>query len=241
MLTDQTAIEQTLDSAATGRLFDRASARRAPVGLSVEHNGMRRGLSGELWDVTPETLVVRLESGSTRNDGIKRGVSIDGRIELDGARYVFETRLGEAPVEESADLIVLVKPTSVRKAERRHAVRRRFRKPTTVDVARQEQSAQSCRGALLNISTEGLACRVHTRDARFAQSGREVRVTFGLDDDGDAFVISGRIAGVVEARSPKFRILGIEFVSDESSRESLGRLQAVLDRPVVNINTERKP
>ena len=67
--------------------------------------------------------------------------------------------------------------------------------------------------SLMNLSTDGLACRLSTSVAAFSISD-VVRVSFELDHTGARFEFSACVINVTQGATADKTILGLEFVAE---------------------------
>jgi hypothetical protein len=132
-----------------------------------------------------------------------------------GARYLFETRCAETVVNGKPPVIRLVKPTIVFLADRRRSPRHRWRKPTEVSLAAAGANDRwRCTAALLNVSPDGVACRVAASDMESLSVGQVVGAQFRLDSLSPEFSLPVRVTNVTEGGTVDQMVVGLEFIVD---------------------------
>lgn len=150
-------------------------------------------------------------------------------MEVDGVRYVFQTRCANQPSRPGSAVIHIFKPPTIARAERRRSPRRRLRRPTKVALrdtgVDSRPEATACDGSLLNVSTEGLACRMREKEAATLRIGQDLRVTFDLGAPSSAFDLKARVINITQGGTPDHLVLGLEFIVDQSVAADRRRLR----------------
>lgn len=221
--------EPTLNRAATDALLREAVARRAPIGLLIACNGLQRRVAGELLGVDGGHLEIRIESGGASLGTLAEMSAIQARFELDGTRYVFDTHwTGRSPVDVDGAFRIEA-PIQIASSDRRRSVRRRLRRRTGVTLHVLDRRPQrTVEGVLLNLSADGLACRVPRHELAGLRAGRTVRAVFQPDGRSAAYELSARVAGVTAAGTRHQFVVGVEFIDDDHYRDCREHLCAVL-------------
>lgn len=126
-----------------------------------------------------------------------------------------------------------LKPTTIAPADRRRSPRRRFRQPTGILLrGTGVDDGWRCQATLLNLSMDGLACRVPDSDCERGgplRIGQTVRAVFRPHASSPAFDLNGRIVAITQGGTPNLLVLGLEFIADQSLEASRPGLQDVLD------------
>jgi len=132
-----------------------------------------------------------------------------------GARYLCETRCAERVANGKPPVIRLIKPTTVFLADRRRSPRHRWRRPTDVVLAAAGRGDRwRCTAALLNVSPDGIACRVVATDTESLSIGRIVGAQFRLDSLSPAFNLPARVTNITEGGSVDHVVVGLQFLVD---------------------------
>lgn len=145
-----------------------------------------------------------------------------------GGRYEFETTITSVPCWGDRRSVAVSRPAAVLEVERRRFNRAALAPSSTVTVARLHDGRLSRWTAnLLNISADGMACKVGAVVGESAQPGSDVDLSFrlpGLDEEY-------RLSACVSNRTPTGdggTILGLQFVRDGESGRQLEALRRVL-------------
>jgi hypothetical protein len=178
-------------------------AESAWTAVNLEENGslLTAKMSGSSKEVTPLTV----------------GVEVRAVLLLDDRRYSFEARcLG--PSQHAGEGLLLIEcPKVITAIERRRSRRHEFRRPAEVTLEGIDglQPGRS-RGKLLNLSKNGMACRIPAEDAAHIAVGSTLRVMFLPGEDHHGIDVKGRVTNVTRGASAEHAIVGMEFIGLES-------------------------
>lgn len=112
----------------------------------------------------------------------------------------------------------LLEPGNVLRTERRRSPRRRLRAPTEVALRTTEMGASwHGRALLLNISPEGLACRLTAAEGAKLKIGQPVRLTLNVGTPLTAFDLAARVVNITEGCTADRLIFGLEFMADNNA------------------------
>jgi c-di-GMP-binding flagellar brake protein YcgR len=216
--------DNTIDS-----LLRRAAARRAPVGLLVESGGLNRRMAGELLAAVDGVLEIRLESGAQIRAAAVESGSVNVRFELDGRRYAFDTRFAASEAPPASGVVRIEAPSQLRSSDRRRSIRRRLRRATGVMlVSAGPGPRRTAQGVMLNLSAEGLACRIRRHDSAGIRPGRTIRAMFQVEEPAEAIELDARVVTVTPAGTRDHLVVGLEFMGDNNNRRCRDRLCALL-------------
>jgi c-di-GMP-binding flagellar brake protein YcgR len=220
------------EGGATESLLGRAAARRAPLGLLVEYGGLCRRFSGELLGASNGVLEIRLEAGADIRALPVECSRLQARFELDNRRYSFETRLAPEGESPRGDVVRIVAPATLRSVDRRRTIRRRLRRAAPVVLISDGPGPKrTMQGAVLNLSSDGLACRIRRSESGGIRPGRTIRALFNADAHGEAIELTARVVSMTPAGTRDHQILGLEFVVDDNYSRWRDRLCAVVTAP----------
>jgi c-di-GMP-binding flagellar brake protein YcgR len=152
-------------------------------------------------------------------------------IDIDGQHAWFQSVVLSTGEGEAGALIRIAVPESVTIEQRRRFWRAPVRRSSTVHLTPVGQS--TLEAALLNISIDGLACRLARRDARHLDIATTVGLTFELDDNAQ-IAIDGTVRAVTPASEPENTIVRLQFSAEsipDATRERIKRATQVRRQP----------
>jgi hypothetical protein len=209
-------------------VFDRAVAEHSVVRLLVPAGPVERLVTGVLIGRRGPWLLIRLNDPA-ESSALADGLRIQGTLETDDIPYLFETRC-DAPADPGEQgSIRLPLPNTLQAIERRQSTRKLLHQPTEVTLRNVNgATAFSLRAAMLNVSAEGLACRVSTADATRLSRGLHVWARFRVGDDPEPFEMICRITNETRGGTPDTVVLGMAFVEEENPPLSHARIWSAL-------------
>ncbi len=219
-----------LQSAATDRVLAEALNTRAGVKLYVDGDGVQVDASGEIAGGDDAHLVIRL----THPDPVLRTCPPDRPLRVTmtvaDAQYEFETRCVEQPTTSDARVIRILRPRTITSADRRRSLRRFLRGTTNVGLRAPDANEEwHCNAVMLNLSPDGIACRMSEQHAGPLHIDQTVRVTFHLGRPSRLFDLTGRVSNITRGATPGQLVVGLEFAVDRRSEESRAGLRRVLE------------
>lgn len=188
------------------------------TGEAIEYDGKRLTISMPSWRANPE---IRSTDGGLR-------ISLDvGQV-----RYVFDTNRIECADSVGQSCIRVLAPSTIILAERRKSPRRQLRKTTQITLSSTSGRDQwRCVGSLLNLSPEGMACRIPEGEAQSPDLDQIVDVRFQLDDHSPEFELGARVVTRQHGSSRGQTLVGLEFVTDQRLQTARSRLEGALVAP----------
>lgn len=158
------------------------------------------------------------------------GLEIEGAITVGGTAFAFRTRLVGSPAAMGDCVLRIVKPRSIYLRERRRSPRRKLREGARVELhlVDEEPARPCCEAVMLNLSSEGMACRMASREATVLSEGQTIRVRFQLPQGGAPFTLRARISNLTLGAGGDRTVVGLEFVADAAWKAGRGRFQALL-------------
>ena len=156
-------------------------------------------------------------------------IVLEATVEIDQRRYTFETRCMKAPVSVVPTILRVHRPARMTVTDRRRSPRRHLRGRTEVSVSGSDEHVSWCAEAvMLNLSTEGMACRLAEPDARRLAIGQTLGVAFRLGAINTPFDLNARVSNTTEAGTPGQVVVGLAFIADERLESNRTRLQRAL-------------
>lgn len=147
-------------------------------------------------------------------------------------RYQFASEITAAPRWGETRSLAIARPRSVHVLERRRFVRAKLAPSSKVTIEWSRGSTSHRLAAnLLNISVEGLACRMDDAAAAALATGDSVRVSFELPGHARPFLLHASVCNKTPA-SAAHTIVGIQFQSTPQQEAPLQALRAVLSRQI---------
>jgi c-di-GMP-binding flagellar brake protein YcgR len=156
------------------------------------------------------------------------GVSCEGQMYSD-RRYRFTTTIMAVPEWGKTRAVAIARPTALSVIDRRRFLRTRLAPPTTVLLEWGASNARhSHRVSLLNISADGMACRVRD-DVLFAIDQNEpIRISFELPGVDRAFRLAARLTNTVPG-SEGSTIIGLQFTAAKEDAKAISALRIVIE------------
>lgn len=231
-LTSSMANVRDLDGEASAKVLAKAVEQGAAVYLRYSGKGTELLYSGAVVGEDRAHLVLELYRVEPAAGAILRLFLWQVSMIVNGVRYVFETRCADQPAKPTPAVIRIFKPATIVRAERRRSPRRRLRKPTKVTLRaiglKPGSPGSAYEGSLLNVSLEGLACRLRTSDAATFRVGETLRAAFDLGASLSAFDCKARIINMTQCATAGHLVLGLEFIQGQSGAVNRRRLREAL-------------
>ena len=214
------------------RIIDQAIRHRAPI--TLEPSGWTDGTS--LSAVLRESAdgLLRIENGDDPQLTRKglMGMHVDGRMTLGPTLYLFDSHVVDVRQTATQTSILLAHPVVLHVAQRRHSRRVTFRKSCAVHLTLNATGrTDAVTGDLLNLSPDGLACRLDEVQADSIRPEQMMRVAFQPDECQEGFEFDALPSNVCPAGTPGRAILGVQFKippDDERAQADRERLRDLL-------------
>lgn len=163
--------------------------------------------------------------------------SIEGVLNAQGSatvyaesRYLFSTTITDAPRYGQSTLLAIARPQKLAVLERRRFVRARLAPSSRVRIKwRVGEVEHSHSASLLNVSAEGLACRLQGEVASDIRQGSHLKATFQLPGQEGEFDLDVTVMNKVPASEGCF-ILGLRFHESSRSLERVAALRTFLEK-----------
>ncbi len=152
-------------------------------------------------------------------------------------RYQFATEITAAPQWGETRSLAMVRPRIIHVLDRRRFVRAKLAPSSKVAIDwNRAGTPHRYTANLLNISIEGLACRVEDGAAAALNVGDSLRVTFQLPGHEKPFVLNATVSNKTPA-STDYTILGVQFAASPNQTFAMDALKLALTR---HLNVDRE-
>lgn len=154
-----------------------------------------------------------------------------------GEKYLFNTRVVTGPTWHAAEQLTLACPQSIQVVQRRRFWRAQLAPSSAVTVQwRGHRGPEQADAALLNVSSDGLACKLNAGAALVLTPGRRVQVEFLIPPARAPFVFEAIVRNAAPS-SDDGCIVGVEFqinAVDQAAVEMQNTLRELLYCPQSN-------
>ena len=158
------------------------------------------------------------------------GVFCDVQTVLSGHLYLFSTCVVDVAENLVPPRLLLATPYELQLVNRRRLERRLLAQPSPVQMST-EANTQPPMGELLDISGDGLACRVPRADLEdVLLVGDAIRVSFELPGHGGFFDLPALICNKAASDGDEYMTVGLQFdrSDDPAARDALYRLRGIV-------------
>jgi hypothetical protein len=146
-------------------------------------------------------------------------------------RYEFSTTITDVPRWGRSALLAFARPRAIGLIERRRFLRAKLAPSSQVELVwNHSANSHSHRAPLLNISPDGLACRLDDDAAAAIGKDDPLKATFEIPGRGQPFSFHATVKNKTPA-SKGCTILGLQFVSTPEAAEQLSALREFLETP----------
>ena len=209
-----------LDSTASTAVIEQAAELETTVRIFADNDLSVVLMEGALINVTDQHLRIWVTHKNTSSLAVNVLATLKAEFTLGKVTYAFDVlALDEFPDSDDQSMLI-PKPPTIAVTERRRTRRRQFHdaadltlKPIGCD------SAAPIRATLLNISTDGLACRVPDSALELIPAEKPLLVSFALSPNGHTFELTGRQVSRTEAGTPGHWVVGLEFEEDRQTEQ----------------------
>lgn len=209
-------------------MLERAAATHCRAHVRTPEDGGIVG-SGVVLDLEAALLAIEVDRVFPDQAEFQEGMTLQVGLEVGDDRYVFQTRCATGLSAFVSGVLIVEPPTSAVREERRRSPRRRLKEAADIVLHENRVQAQwRCRASLLNLSADGLACRVPCDDAGELRVGQTVCVMLRPAGVATGFDLEARVSNFTEAGTPDHWIVGLEFVQDTTPPGSRARLEELL-------------
>ncbi len=217
------------------RVWEQAVRARMTVTLTPRTDESLQ-LVGRLHSRTGESFWIELDQAAADDTPALQSVCCDGEIDLAGCRYLFHTNVLAARVDDDPGgpgLIEIARPDVLQVLQRRRFVRAEVQESAPVQLSRGVEgggrtAAWSSTACLLNLSLDGLACRLERAAADGVGVGQVVQTSFALDGAPEPFALDAVIKSKIPAGTEGLVVMGLHLLYANDGQYE--RLQSVLEQ-----------
>ena len=225
-----TIILYDLDPTASAAVFEQAAELGTTVRIFADTDLSVVLVEGALTDVTDQHLHVLVTRKNTSSLAVNVLATLQAEFTLGKVTYMFDVLALDEYPDSDVQSLQIPKPATIAVTERRRTRRRQFReaadlilKPIGCD------SAAPIRAALLNVSTDGLACRVPESALESIPWDGPLAITFALSANSHTFELTGHTISRTEAGTPGHWVVGLEFEKGRQTEQQSLLRQALRD------------
>ena len=219
----------TLDADATRESLESAIRTQAQVVLessAVPHTT----INGSLISGDERALLMEITGRPSRDPAGLINVAAQVQVYSD-RRYSFATIITAAPHWGDTRALAFDRPEVITVLDRRRFVRARLAPSSLVKLQwRRAGVDHRCVATMLNISPEGIACRLDDAKAPAIETGGMLQTRFSLPGQGSAFQLTATVSNATPA-SGGSTILGLHFDTTLDAQSQLERLKEALRSP----------
>jgi hypothetical protein len=157
-------------------------------------------------------------------------IGTDCHVQLfDKQRYYFAARIIAAPNWSDTSALAVSRPAALTVLDRRRFVRAKLAPSSRVVISWDDAEAQHRhQAATLNVSADGIACRIEKLAVASLIVGDTIHASFELPDHPHRFELDARISNMTPAGQDHM-ILGMSFTGDRAGDPHRALLHATLD------------
>ncbi len=203
----------------SARIVEQAVRRKAMVVFRPIGDRELSSMMGCIVEGTRATLSVQIEEGVDKSS--VQGAHFDAVLRMDGQEYFFGADILNIKEQPEGFLVQLNRPTVLQTWQRRKFIRAKVADSTTIGIsAAGDFERTKFDGAMLNVSEDGLACRVEKTAADYYAVDEVVGLKFKMQDCEKAITCNAKIKAKTPGGTPGTIILGMQFeLSSMSSNE----------------------
>jgi len=217
-----------LEEAVSDRLLAEAVTARSAIVL--EFDAMPgRTVNGTLLSCDEDAMLVEVSGRPPFEWSKLKGESCEARIYHD-QRYIAETRVLDVPTWGNTLGLALARPAALRVLDRRRFLRAKLAPSSKVEIQWKVAGAQRRHTvSLLNVSADGMACKLEDEVATGLDKRRRLRVGFDLPGGGHRIELDARVTNLTPA-SAGSSIMGLQFITSEADAASVRALRMAIER-----------
>jgi hypothetical protein len=213
-----------LDAHTSSRLIERVQRNNAPMTLAFSQCGEERLIDVRIQKAGAQSLWLAAE-GDERFDDILPSTCLEVQFKLDGQAYFFSSSI-LAWVETQVEI---ERPTRLHTWQRRRFMRACVAESAIVTLTEADAPGRiKGQGAMLNVSQDGLACRLNREVADRIDIDEKIGVKFELGQERIGIEFHGRVKSKTAGGSANFIIVGVCFGQDSKDQDARSKLNRLL-------------
>ncbi len=225
-----------IDSNAARQIFENAIRTQAQVALESP-SWSDRTINGYIISGDDEALLMEMTGRPALDIAFLVGTTCDVHMYADQT-YHFATSITATPQWGQSRAIALARPADIRVLERRRSHRAKLAPSSQVRLEwTHEGLARRYTAAMLNISPDGLACRIEAPVREAVDIGDVLLTRFQIPYGTRAFELEGRVRNITPTDEGR-TILGLQFVRTGQFGEALEVLGRALQGKPVPVRME---
>ncbi len=235
-----------LGDAQSSRVIDQAIRHRSTVALEPRAWTDDGALSANIRGGDTRSLLVESADGTGPLLETLIGVHVDAQLTLGQTLYLFDTHVVDVRQDGDKVLLLLARPPILQVSQRRRFQRMTLKSPCTVQLnPRGAGASEPVTGQLLNLSADGMACRLSQAAAQSTRVGEHLRATFHPPEAERGFEFDVVLTNKSKAGTKEHVLLGLQFHLKEADsaaqaeRERLCELLYGYEQATVSQEGER--
>ena len=218
-----------LDRESSQEVLDRSIRTQAQL---VLESPAFEGTTVNGYLISGDETALLMEMTGQPSISVNRLLNVRCEIRLYSDRcYGFSAIIQAVPTWGSSRCLALSRPTTVGLLERRRFLRARLAASTRVLIEWLADGVNHRHTAtMLNVSPEGLACRVDSSVACVMEQGSRVRMQFSLPPRTEVLRFQAQVCNKTPA-SEGHTILGLHFEPRSEDADAFAALREILDVP----------
>ena len=219
-----------LDSTASTAVIEQAAELGTTIRIFADDDLSVVLLEGTLTHVTDQHLRVLVTHKNTSSLAVNVLAALQAEFTLEKVTYVFDVLAMDEFSDCEEQSVQIPKPATVAVTERRRTRRRQFHDATDLTLKPIGcHSAAPIRAALLNVSTDGLACRVPESALESIPWEEPLAISFALSANSHTFELTGHTVSRTEAGTAGHWVVGLEFEKGRQTEQQSLLRQALRD------------
>jgi c-di-GMP-binding flagellar brake protein YcgR len=216
-----------LDERESQTVVEAAAQGRAAIEIRPKSTVEREPIGGRLLESRADSLFLSVAEWSEA--ALPRSIYCDVGLLLNGQQYLFSTSVLDVLDSMEGRRLEVTRPRVLQVLQRRRFVRADLAESAAVRVGPADAGrAPLCKGVLLNISCDGLACRMDCGDAKRFALNDVVRLSFSLRGGTEHFHGIAAVKNLTEGGTEGTVILGLQFDKSPAWAEQAARLRESL-------------
>jgi len=218
------------------QVLEYAVQSRAPV--SIESAGLPSGsINGFVASGDRAALLIQVTGRPALDAAALDGQTCEVWLHSE-ERYHFATRVSQIVHWGQTDAVAIELPSAISMVERRRVTRAQLAPSSTVQLQWRQNGVNHRHAVpLLNISAEGLACKVDAEQAGALHEGDTVRASFHLPGQNHLYNIEATIANKTPGSTGTL-IVGLRFMVNQQAEPHLMALRKALRAPRGSLVTQ---